>query len=43
MGEVYVLLCSDVLNRIPRRREIEIYVFLYWRLKKEINKTLVDI
>ena len=43
MGEVYVLLCSDVLNRIPRRREIEIYVFLFWRPKKEINKTIVDI
>jgi hypothetical protein len=43
MGEVYVLLCSDVLNRIPRRRETEIYVFLFWRPKKEINKTIVDI
>jgi hypothetical protein len=43
MGVVYVLLCSDVLNRIPHCREIEIYVFLFWRLKKEINKTIVDI
>jgi hypothetical protein len=29
-----------MLNRIPRRREIEIYVFLFWRPKKEINKTV---
>jgi hypothetical protein len=43
MGKVYVLLCSDVLSRIPCHREIEIYVFYSGGQKKEINKTIVDI